>query len=226
MQRRHWIIAGVVGAAVAAGGGAFAATKLESPSARSQAIIFDAAGQLGIDPAKLTSALQKAIDDQIDAEVKAGTITKAEGDALKQRVDSGRLPLFGGFGGEPGRFGFHRGFRLFGVGPDAAASYLGISTDELRTELRSGKTLAQIATARGKTADGLVDALVASAKQKLDQAVKDGRLSSDQEQTVLGRLRTAIQAMVNGTMPAPGMGPGGFGFGFQRHFGAPPPASA
>lgn len=239
MQRRHWVVVGVAVAAVAAGGGAFAATKLDSPTARSQAIIADAAGQLGIDPSKLTSALQKAIDDQIDAEVKAGTITKAQGDALKQRVDSGQYPLLGGFG-----FGLrgHGGFGLFRADSSAAASYLGISTDELRSELRSGKTLAQIATAHGKTADGLVDALLAAAKQRLDQAVADGRLSSDQEQTMLARTKTLLQSIVNGTLPvpqglpaAPGMGPlmrpghGGFGFGFGfRHrplpADAPPPS--
>lgn len=234
MQRRHWAVLGVVGVAVAAGGGAFAATKLDSPSALSQAIVSDAAGRLGIAPEKLTGALQKAIDDQIDAEVKAGTITKAQGDALKQRVDSGTLPLLGGFGLGPalrGGFPLHRAFGAFGADPAAAASYLGISTDELRSELQSGKTLAQVATAHGKTADGLVGALVAAAKQRLDQAVSSGRLTSAQEQAMLDRLKPLIESIVNGTRPspqalppAPGMGPlvhpgrGGFGFGFGfRH---------
>jgi hypothetical protein len=234
---------GVVGVAVAAGGGAFAATKLDSPSARSQAIISDAAGQLGIDPSKLTSALQKAIDDQIDADVKAGTLTKEQGDALKQRVDSGKLPLLGGFGlgiGPRGKFPVRAlGLGPFGADADAAASYLGISTDELRSELQSGKTLAKIATDHGKTADGLVDALVAAAKKNLDKAVSAGRLGSDQEQTMLTRLKTLIQSIVNGTRPAPGYipsapppgngpmihpGHNGFHFGYRVRTATLPPA--
>jgi hypothetical protein len=55
-----------------------------------------------------------------------------------------------------------------GLGLDAAATYLGTTADALRTQLESGKTLAQIANATsGKSAQGLVDALVAAAKAKL-----------------------------------------------------------
>ena len=43
----------------------------------------------------------------------------------------------------------------------AAAAYLGVTPAALRTELRSGKSLAQIATAKGKSVDGLKAALVA-----------------------------------------------------------------
>lgn len=229
MQRRrmHWIAAGALAAAVAAAGGAYAAGKLDSPKARSDAIIADAAGQLNIPASKLSAALQKAIDDQIDAAVAAGRLTKEEGDALKQRVDSGDVPLVGGFGFGPGPgHGLgHPGHGLFGEGLEAAAGYLGITTDELRSELRSGKTLAQIATAHGKTADGLVAALVAAAKQRLDQAVAAGRITSSQEQTMLSRLQSLLQAVVNGTPPQGGFfggprdGPHGFGFGFgpRRH---------
>jgi hypothetical protein len=51
----------------------------------------------------------------------------------------------------------------------AAASYLGISTGALSSELREGKSLAQVAAARrsGKTADGLVAAIVAERKARL-----------------------------------------------------------
>jgi len=216
MRRSHVIAAGAAVAAIAGAGGAYAAGRLDSPKARSDAIIADAAGQLDIAPSKLSAALRKAIDDQIDAAVAAGELTKEQGDALKQRVDSGELPLVGGFGFRG--FGPGHGFGgggVLGAGLDAAASYIGISEDELRSELASGKTLAQIATPHGKTADGLVDALVAGAKQRLDQAVAAGRLSAADEQTMLDRLRTFLQAFVNGTAPRWH----GFGFGFGRERG-------
>jgi hypothetical protein len=85
----------------------------------------------------------------------------------------------------------------------AAATYLGITPSELRSELRGGKTLAQIATAHGKTADGLVDALVAAAKTRLDKAVAAGRLSGAEEQNLLERLRGLVTGVVNGSAPAP-----------------------
>ena len=79
MEKRHRrrIVAGtVVGLAVAGGGAAIAATQLTSPQATSQAIVDDAAQQLGIAPTKLSDALKKALENQVDAAVKDGRLTK------------------------------------------------------------------------------------------------------------------------------------------------------
>jgi hypothetical protein len=207
---------------IAAGGGAaaVAATQGSSPSDESKAIINDAAGQLGISPEKLTNALKKALMDRVDAAVAAGRITKAEGDALKARIQADDFPIIGG----P-----HRGFGLRHFGFfgsfDAAASYLGLTEDQLRTELEGGKTLAQVAKDHGKSVDGLVDALLASAKQKLDRAVADGRLTKAQETEMLNGLKDRITNLVNsrGLGGEPHFRGPGFGFrdfGFRR-FGGP-----
>jgi hypothetical protein len=221
VKRARLIVGIVVGLAVAAAGGAYAASRLESPTAVSQSIITDAAGQLGISPDKLTSALQKALDDQIDAAVQAGRLTQAQGDALKKRVDSGQLPLVGSLGLRLGHGPGLRGAGLSMIGAlgSTTASYLGITPAELRSELQSGKTLAQIAIAHGKSAAGLVQALVAAAKTRLDTAVAAGRLSSTQEQKLLTRLQQLVTNVVNGTRPTPptaGPRRGRFGpFGFR-----------
>ena len=53
-----------------------------------------------------------------------------------------------------------------------AATYLGLSDTELQTELRSGKSLAEIANAiDGKSASGLIDALVAAARKHITARV-------------------------------------------------------
>jgi len=164
MRRNRKVILGIAVALAAAGGGAaaIAASGSDSPSAESQAIVNDAAGQLGISPDKLSAALEKALADRVDAAVAAGRLTKAEGDALKQRLQSGDFPIFGGIG---------RGFGHFGLFGDfsAAADYLGLTPVELRTQVAGGKSLAQIAQAQGKSVSGLVEAMVNAAKQKLDQ---------------------------------------------------------
>ena len=43
-----------------------------------------------------------------------------------------------------------------------AATYIGVTEDALRTELGTGKSLADVAIAHGKTRDGLIAALVAA----------------------------------------------------------------
>jgi hypothetical protein len=230
MPRRYWIVLAVVAVAVAAAGGAFAATKLESPGASSKAVINDAAGRLHVSPGALSSALRKALDDQIDAAVAAGRLTKQQGDMLKARIDSGRAPLLGGFGlpFHPHRFGPGFGMwmpGMLGLGLRAVTTYLGITPAQLRSALFSGKNLGQIAKAHGKTADGLVAALTALAKSRLDRAVSSGHLSTQQESAILSHLQTLFRKVVAGKPALPMLHRPpffGFGFGFRHQLGMPP----
>jgi predicted DNA-binding protein (UPF0251 family) len=216
MKRTYKLIIGAAALAAIAGGGvAVAASDSSSPSQESQAIINDAAKRLGIEPTKLSDALKQALLDRVDAAVAAGRITKAEGDALKQRIKSNDFPVVAG-----GRHGFgHFGF----IGKlDAAANYLGLTDAQLRTELEGGKTLAQVAKDHGKSVDGLVTALVDAAKQKLDDAVRAGRLSQSQADQMLSDLRSRITDLVNGRFPSHHGDGDSFrrpGFGFRRFSG-------
>ena len=181
MRRRYWIAVVVAAVSVVAAGSAFAATRLESPGTRSQAVISDAAARLHVTPGALSSALKKALDDQVDAAVAAGRLTNAQGDALKARIDAGPVSLAGalgyGFRGRP--FGLRherpgtRAPGVFGAGLHAVTSYLGVTQAQFRAELASGRSLAQIAKAHGKTAHGLVAALVARAKTRLTGRSKE-----------------------------------------------------
>lgn len=80
---------------------------------------------------------------------------------------------------------------------NVAATYIEVDRATVVAGLRSGQSLAQIATAHGKTADGLVTALLAPAKLKLDAAVTAGKLGADREATILSRLQQALTAVVN-----------------------------
>jgi polyhydroxyalkanoate synthesis regulator phasin len=193
---KRTIVAGAVAAlAIAGGGAAFAATQGDGdPRAESQAIVSDAAKELGIEPAKLTAALKQAFANRIDAAVADGRLTKEQGDELKQRIQDGDFPLFG-----PG-FGFHKGIGVH-VGLDAAATYLGLSGEELRTSLESGKTLAEVAKERGKSVDGLIDAMVAEATKQLDEAVAAGKLTKERRDAMVADLKERITELVNNGRP-------------------------
>jgi hypothetical protein len=195
LPKRKVIVAGVAALAVVVTGGAIAATKATSRKAESQAVVNDAAKQLGVQPSELTAALKKALSNRVDAAVKAGRITKAEGDAMKARINSGDSPLFGGGHRGFGKFGHGPGFHIHGL--DAAASYLGLTEAQLRTQLSSGKTLAQVAKARDKSVDGLVDALVEDANKKIDQAVKDDKLTKAQADEMKQGQRERLADFVN-----------------------------
>ena len=117
-----------------------------------------------------------------------------------------------------GRAG-HVGRPGMGPGDDvaAAATYLGITTAQLQSDLQSGKTLAQVADATaGKSSAGLVAALVAHEKTEIAAAVTAGKLTQAQADQITANLQQRFTDMVNGTRPAgpgpgfgrPGMGPG------------------
>ncbi len=210
------VVAGAVAAlALAGAGAALATTELSSPSARDNAIISNAAGQLGVAPSALANALTKAIDDELSSEVSAGQLSQAQANAIESRLSAGTAPIFGGFGGG----GRYRGAGGFGGAVSAAATYLGLSSSQITTDLQGGKTLADIATAQGKTADGLISAIVSAEESQLQSAVSAGTLSSSQEQTIESNLQTRVSAIVNGTQPAFGGGFGGGGFGGRGGFG-------
>ena len=176
--------------------------------------IDDAAAELGVEPSALSDALKEALKNRVDAAVEDGRLTQEQGERLKDRIDANETPFLGlgpGFGHGP--FGDdapgHHGAKL---DLDAAASYLGLTTDELRTSLVDGKTLAEIAAEEGKSVDGLVQQLVDAAEKRIDEAVADGRLTEEQAADLKGDLAERIRERVND----------GFrmhGFGFRHGFG-------
>lgn len=181
-RARRVIVIGTSVAAVAVIGGTALA---HESSTVGNSFLGDFARHLGVTPAKVREAYQATVIDRIEAAVKAGRLTRAQADAIEARVKShaGGPFLFGapnhGFDHRP--FGHHDGFDQRGPSPlDAAATYLGISEDALHQSLASGKTLAQLATANGKTVPGLEAAMTASFKAHIAAAVKAGRLTKQQ----------------------------------------------
>jgi hypothetical protein len=214
-MKRKILVAGAAALAVAGGGAAIAASTSGSPQEESKAVVDDAAKQLGITPAKLSSALKQALENRVDAAVAAGRLTKEQGDELKKRIESEDFPVLGGFGMGFGHRGGGPGIHRFGH-LEVAASYLGMTEAELGTQLAGGKTLADVAKAKGKSVDGLVSALVADEKKELDAAVKAGRITEAQADAFLANAKQRFTDAVNGTLPEGmhgrfGRPPGGFG---------------
>lgn len=162
--------------------------------------------------ARIKDALKSLVDD--------GTITQAQADKVASKLASS-LPGPGGFrdfrGGPgmrgPGGPGDLGGMRdLMQAGLDAAGKALGMTSDQVRQGLMSGKSLADLAKEKGVATAKVVDALVAEADTRIDQAVKDGKLSADQAARFKAGAKDRITAFVNGEMPR---------FGGHHGFGGP-----
>jgi hypothetical protein len=156
---------------------------------------------------KTVSGLEDAIiagaRKSLDAAVAAGQLTAAQEAARLADLQSHVADIVNSTGPPDGGRGGPGG----GPATKAIADYLGLTSDEIRTQLQSGKTLAQVATAQGKTVDGLQAAIVADAKTHLDAAVAAGKLTATQETSMLSDLQSHVANMVNSTGPPAG-GPG------------------
>jgi hypothetical protein len=202
---RTVLVVAVAAALVAVTGTAIAAS---TGSAGSPSAFLDSlAKHLGISREKLDEATKAAAIDQVDALLEAGRITEEQADAMKERIRSGEGMLFG-WGRGPGPWG-HKGADAFGNHLSAAAEYLGLDEDELRTRLADGKSLKEIAEAEGKSVDGLEKAIVADAKERLADAVKDGKLTEEQAAAMAERIADRVDELVEGTLGR-GHGLGGF----------------
>lgn len=212
-----------VGAVVLAGcafaGGAYAASTTSGSGAR-QAFLNDAAKRLGVTPQQLKNALSGALRDQLSAAVKAGKLTQAQANAIEQRfLQSSGLPLPLGPAGGPRSFGGPR-FQANGGPLGAAARYLGLTVPQLLDQLSGGKSLAQVASSKGKSTSGLESAILSEERARLDKARAAGAITASQEQQMLARLQSRVKALVNRTggyrgfghrLPAPPGGPGSLG---------------
>jgi hypothetical protein len=164
-----------------------------------------------------TSTATKAVGDRVTAIkdalaglVKDGTITQSQADKVATTLDQ-KLPRRGFAGHGPG----------FAAGLDKAARIIGISESELRTQLESGKTLAEIAKSKGMSQATLVDKLVAAAQSQLATAVKSGRLTQKQADAISAGLKARITTLVTSTGPMRGSGrhDGGRRFGGHGPWG-------
>jgi hypothetical protein len=176
--RRKWIIPSTVAGAVMLGGLAVAGPALAE----------DPTGTSAVE--RITEALAGLVDD--------GSITQEQADEVAATLAES------GLGGPGGRGGHGPGMDL-----SVAAQTLGMTEDELRTALEAdGATLAQVAEDQGVEEDALVDALVTAGKERIADAVADGRLTQEEADQRLADLEAQVTERVESSLPGPGDRPG------------------
>lgn len=141
----------------------------------------------------------------LDTLVVKGTITQAQADAILKAMEdaaSASKP-------KPPLKPSGPNIRSFiGDLRHAATTYLGLSEKELALQLRSGKSIADVAnglTGQGKSASGLTALLTKTANDKVDQAVASTKLTADQAAALKPRIAAEISSFVQRsfTKPAP-----------------------
>ena len=194
MPRNRWALAVAAGAFTTAFIGGVALAGFQPfASADANAVGGPTAALAGKDQPK------DKVKAVLDGLVTKGTITQAQEDAILQALTAA----------EPApkpRSTVPNVMSFIGDLTKAAGAYLGVDTKTLLTQLRGGKSLADIAnglSAQGKSAQGLIDTLTKTANDKLDAAVAAKKLTADQAAALKPRIATEITTVVNRSFTTP-----------------------
>jgi len=213
LERRFWIgvalvavLAGATAAAVMAAQPASKHARHHSPHSRHAhsrhsdrtSVLAVAAGYLGTTPAEVRGELQSGkslaeVANATSGKSAQGLIQTLEAAAKKKlHAAATRLSarIVAKVDGHPGD----------GPAVHAATSYLGLTVTQLRADVRSGKTLAQVASSTsGKSEAGLIEAIVAARKTALATEAKAGRIPQARAATTESRLVSRVTARVRGS---------------------------
>jgi hypothetical protein len=144
--------------------------------------------------ASINQIVQKAISDSITDQLNSHAITQAQADAMKAKLaNQTACALIAGAGKTDNAGG--RGQKATAYMQQyltAAASVLGITDAQLKTNLSSGQTLSAMAAAH-KPAISLADfrtGLIAKLQPQLDTAVKNNQMTTAQSQQIVNQLKT------------------------------------
>jgi hypothetical protein len=126
--------------------------------------------------------------------------------AAAQTVTTGKAPgwangICQGLGAGAG--GLCRGV---GAAADKVGQLLGMKPADIQKQEAQGKSLEAIAKEKGVSKEALVNTILESRTQVLQQAVKDGRITQAQADTMLQRMKAGVEQGV--TDPDTGLGAG------------------
>jgi uncharacterized protein YidB (DUF937 family) len=186
-----------------------------------QTFLDEFAKQLGVDESALLPAAKAAANAAIDKAVADGTLSKDFADKIKERIANANGNACAVLGAK-WRGLIEKGVQS-GIGQDlfqAAANALHLSTPDLKSKLKDGQSLKQIAQDQKVDYAAVTTAVHNAAKADLDKLVAAGKLTQEQENQILDRLDQALKdgKLANGHF-------GFHGFGGIRGLGPKTPSA-
>jgi polyhydroxyalkanoate synthesis regulator phasin len=155
----------------------------------------DLAKRLGISESTLQQGKLGAAEDMLAQLVKDGKLTQNQANKIKQRLESQKACS----GNGKGLWG--RGVALQALKqylPTAAnqvAQGLHLNVDQLKTQLQSGKSLSDIATAQGVSSSQLQTLVTNAIQSAVNKAVSDGNLTQQQATNIMQMVQKNPQAL-------------------------------
>lgn len=151
------------------------------------------AANLGVSEDQMVAAAKSAIGTAVDGAVADGKLTAAEAARVKARIaaaEADGCSILSGRRGIVARNALDVGQHAFG----AAAGALDMTPAELRTELRTGSTLKDVAAGKNVPYETVTAAALAAVKADLDAAVAAGNLTQARVDRILDRIERRLDA--------------------------------
>ena len=166
-----------------------------TPTKRQQAVdafINKVAANLNISPDQLKGAVKDAALQTVDEQVAAGKLTQAQGDKIKAAINSGKYPQLA---------------RLFRMRQTilqqvrrgivvSSARAIGIAPQGLASQLKSGKSIADVAAEHNVSLDTVKSQITSDFQAKLDQLVKDGKVTQAQADNAMQKLQANLDKIL------------------------------
>lgn len=189
MNLKKWLATALTVAVLQGASVGMAMAAVNPPAAENPEQVFldNLAGNLGVDRGKLDDALKAASNQMVDQALKDGKITQEQADHMRSRINEG-TPLVGIMGMEHGKHRSRGGFLK------PLADILGMTPQDVKSALKSGKTVADLAAAKGMTVTQLQDQMLTNLKNRLDKAVKDGKLTQSIADQIYSRKEQNIKS--------------------------------
>lgn len=162
-----------------------------------------------VDPQKIADLATQALKERLSRELKDGVITQSQYEArLSEAAEHAaavikRTPPAPPQPGLEPDLGLPLGPGLEQLNKDALLQLLGISSDNLAAQLRSGQSLAAIATAQGVDVEKVTDLLAQTMLSRLDQELSEKSIWKDEYETRKQEIASRASDAVQHTPPVP-----------------------
>lgn len=163
------------------------------PQSAKQQFVDRLAQNLNVSTDQLMSALKTTELQTVDDLLANGKITQAQADKLKDAINSGKdLGL--------GRLLAARAKIAVAVRREivkSAADAIGITPAALATELKAGKSIADVAAEHNVSLDTVKSTVTSDAKAKLDKLVAAGKITQAREDKLMQTLANNLDKILN-----------------------------
>jgi transposase-like protein len=151
----------------------------------------------GVSEQELKDFMIQKMTLRIETSVKAGKMTSDQAEQMKANMEkrvtamiNGEAPMHRGH-----QFGRHK------MDNSALLTLMNIDEATFRNELKAGKPLVAIANEHGVTEQALRETIIGQMNQRIQEAVKSGKLTADKAEKMKANMEQRVTDMINGKRP-------------------------